>query len=204
MTPLAVKSLYWRTHPETVIVYERFTDRARKVMQLANQEAQRCSHEQIRPEHILLGLVKEGAGRPALYLQVSGIDIRRVRGEVEKIAATSQAVFMGRLPFTEEAKAVIDAAVAESRSMYHNWVGTEHFLLGIIQVSQPLLTGLGLDTKVAQEYFRALLTPVVAVTDAADKPHIALEIDAKHVTEVPGRTYTWELFGNVRDAAKPG
>jgi hypothetical protein len=131
-------------------MYERFTDRARKVMQLANQEAQRFNHEYIGTEHILLGLVKEGAGVAANVLKQFGIDMRKVRLEVEKIAQSGpRMVTMGKRPQTPRAKKVIEYAIEEARGLDHNWVGTEHLLLGLLRetegVAAIVLMNMGLN-----------------------------------------------------------
>src|SRR5947208_11607 len=132
-------------------MYERFTDRARKVMQLANQEAQRFNHEYIGTEHILLGLVKEGSGVAANVLKNLDIDLRKIRLEVEKIVQHGpggEQVVMGRLPHTPRAKKVIEYSIEEARNLNHNYVGSEHLLLGLIRedqgVASCVLTNLGL------------------------------------------------------------
>src|SRR5882724_363108 len=129
-------------------MYERFTDRARKLMQLAMQEAKRFNHEYIGTEHILLGLVKEGSGIAANVLKNLDIDLDKVRGEVEKIVQVGPyVVTMGKLPQTPRAKKVIEYAIEESRSLGHNYIGTEHLLLGLIQegegVAAQVLLNLG-------------------------------------------------------------
>jgi ATP-dependent Clp protease ATP-binding subunit ClpC len=115
-------------------MFERFTDRARKVMALANQEAQRFNHEYIGTEHILLGLVKEGSGVGANVLKNLDIDLRKVRLEVEKLVKSGpDMVTMGKLPQTPRAKKVIEYAIEEARNLNHNYVGTEHLLLGLLR-----------------------------------------------------------------------
>ena len=115
-------------------MYERFTDRARKVMQLANQEAQRFNHEYIGTEHILLGLVKEGSGVAANVLKNLDVDLRKIRLEVEKLLQSGpDMVTMSRLPQTPRAKKVIEYAMEEARNLGHNYVGTEHILLGLLR-----------------------------------------------------------------------
>ncbi len=115
-------------------MYERFTDRARKVMQLANQEAQRFNHEYIGTEHVLLGLVKEGSGVAANVLKNLEVDLRKIRIEVEKIVQSGpDMVTMGKLPQTPRAKKVIEYAMEEARNLNHNYVGTEHLLLGLLR-----------------------------------------------------------------------
>ncbi len=130
-------------------MFERFTDRARKVMALANQEAQRLNHEYIGTEHILLGLVKEGSGVGATVLKQLDVDLRKVRLEVEKLVKSGpDMVTMGRLPQTPRAKKVIEYAIEEARSLGHNYVGTEHLLLGLLReqdgVAAQVLINLGL------------------------------------------------------------
>ncbi|MDO5581073.1 MAG: ATP-dependent Clp protease ATP-binding subunit [Planctomycetia bacterium] len=129
--------------------YERFTDRARKVIQLANQEAQRFNHEYVGTEHILLGLIKEGGGVAASVLKNLGLDLRKIRLEVEKqVSSGPDLVTMGRLPQTPRAKKVIEYAMQEARSLNHNYVGTEHILLGLLReyegVAAQVLMNLGL------------------------------------------------------------
>src|SRR5476651_1812075 len=105
-------------------MYERFTDRARKVMQLANQEAQRFHHEYIGTEHILLGLIKEGSGVAANVLKNLDIDLGKVRREVEKIVQSApDVVISSKLPQTPKAKKVIEFAIEEARYFSHDYVG---------------------------------------------------------------------------------
>jgi ATP-dependent Clp protease ATP-binding subunit ClpA len=143
-------------------MYERFTDRARKVMQLANQEAQRFNHEYIGTEHILLGLVKEGSGVAANVLKNLDVDLRKIRLEVEKIVQSGpDMVTMGKLPQTPRAKKVIEYAIEEARNLNHNYVGTEHLLLGLLReqegVAAQVLMNLGLKLEdVRNELLRIL------------------------------------------------
>ncbi len=143
-------------------MYERFTDRARKVMQLANQEAQRFNHEYIGTEHILLGLVKEGSGVAANVLKNLDVDLRKIRLEVEKIVQSGpDMVTMGKLPQTPRAKKVIEYAMEEARNLNHNYVGTEHLLLGLIReqegVAAQVLMNLGLKLEDVREEVLNLL-----------------------------------------------
>jgi len=143
-------------------MYERFTDRARKVMQLANQEAQRFNHEYIGTEHILLGLVKEGSGVAANVLKNLDVDLRKIRLEVEKIVqAGPDMVTMGKLPQTPRAKKVIEYAIEEARNLNHNYVGTEHLLLGLLReqegVAAQVLMNLGLKLEDVREEVLNLL-----------------------------------------------
>ena len=143
-------------------MFERFTDRARKVMALANQEAQRFNHEYIGTEHILLGLVKEGSGVGANVLKNLDVDLRKVRLEVEKLVKRGpDMVTMGKLPQTPRAKKVIEYAIEEARSLNHNYVGTEHLLLGLLReqdgVAAQVLMNLGLRLEDVREEVLNLL-----------------------------------------------
>ena len=161
-------------------MFERFTDRARKVMALANQEAQRLNHEYIGTEHILLGLVKEGSGVGANVLKNLDIDLRKVRMEVEKLVkAGPEMVTMGKLPQTPRAKKVIEYAIEEARNLNHNYVGTEHLLLGLLRehdgVAAQVLMNLGLKLEEVREEVLNLLgagsdRPEAGATPASEDP----------------------------------
>jgi ATP-dependent Clp protease ATP-binding subunit ClpC len=143
-------------------MYERFTDRARKVMQLANQEAQRFNHEYVGTEHVLLGLIKEGSGVAANVLKNLDVDLRKIRNEVEKIVqAGPDMVTMGKLPQTPRAKKVIEYAIEEARNLNHNYVGTEHLLLGLLReqegVAAQVLMNLNLKLDEVREEVLNLL-----------------------------------------------
>jgi ATP-dependent Clp protease ATP-binding subunit ClpC len=155
-------------------MFERLTDRARKVMALANQEAQRFNHEYIGTEHILLGLVKEGSGVGANVLKNLGVDLRRVRLEVEKLVKSGpEMVTMGKLPQTPRAKKVIEYAIEEARNLNHNYVGTEHLLLGLLRehdgVAAQVLMNLGLKLEEVREEVLNLLGAGVE-SDEAPSP----------------------------------
>ncbi len=152
-------------------MFERFTDRARKVMALANQEAQRFNHEYIGTEHILLGLVKEGSGVGANVLKNLDVDLRKVRLEVEKLVKSGpDMVTMGKLPQTPRAKKVIEYAIEEARNLNHNYVGTEHLLLGLLRehegVAAQVLMNLGLKLEEVREEVLNLLGAGVDPEDA--------------------------------------
>ncbi|MEQ9208104.1 MAG: ATP-dependent Clp protease ATP-binding subunit [Phycisphaerales bacterium] len=143
-------------------MFERFTDRARKVMALANQEAQRFNHEYIGTEHVLLGLVKEGSGVGANVLKNLEVDLRKVRLEVERLVrAGPEMVTMGKLPQTPRAKKVIEYAIEEARNLNHNYVGTEHLLLGLLRehdgVAAQVLMNLSLKLEEVREEVLNLL-----------------------------------------------
>ncbi|MHC4442292.1 MAG: ATP-dependent Clp protease ATP-binding subunit [Planctomycetota bacterium] len=156
-------------------MFERFTDRARKVMALANQEAQRFNHEYIGTEHILLGLVKEGSGVGANVLKNLDVDLRKVRLEVEKLVKSGpDMVTMGKLPQTPRAKKVIEYAIEEARSLNHNYVGTEHLLLGLLReqdgVAARVLMNLGLKLEDVREEVLNLLGAELGSEEVAGHP----------------------------------
>lgn len=116
-------------------MYDRFTDRARKVMQLANQEAVRLQHEFIGTEHILLGLIHEGSCVAVIVLQSLDVDLQKTRMDVEKmISAGPNAVETGKVLKTPRAMKVIEYAMEESRNLNHEHLGTEHLLLALLRV----------------------------------------------------------------------
>jgi ATP-dependent Clp protease ATP-binding subunit ClpC len=130
-------------------MFEPYTDRARKVLQLANQEAQRLNHKYIGTEHILLGLVKEGSGVASVALRNLDIDLRAIRMEVEKLVQSEpDMVQTGKLPQTPRAKKAIEYSLEEARNLNHKYVGTEHLLLGLLReqdgVAAQVLVNLGL------------------------------------------------------------
>ena len=130
-------------------MFDRFTERARKVMHLARQEALRLNHEYIGTEHILLGIAKEGTGVAASVLEKLDVDLKKIRMEVEKLVqGGSNMVTMGQLPFTPRAKKVLELSLDEARSLGHNYIGTEHLLLGLLReqegVAAQVLMNLGL------------------------------------------------------------
>lgn len=151
-------------------MFERFTDRARKVMSLANQECQRFNHEHIGTEHILLGLVKEGCGCGAKALLNLGIDLRRVRLEIEKLVKCgSDMVVMGKIPQSPRAKKAIENAIVASREDGLNYVGTEHVLIGLLKdpdsVACQVLMNLGVSIDNLKAEVSNLLVPRITETD---------------------------------------
>jgi ATP-dependent Clp protease ATP-binding subunit ClpC len=178
-------------------MFERFTDRARKVMALANQEAQRLNHEYIGTEHILLGLVKEGSGVGATVLKQLDVDLRKVRMEVEKLVKSGpDMVTMGKLPQTPRAKKVIEYAIEEARNLGHNYVGTEHLLLGLLReqdgVAAQVLINLGLKLEEVREEVLNLLGANTEGGDANKQGSQAAKTD-------PAKTKTPALDSFGRD-----
>jgi ATP-dependent Clp protease ATP-binding subunit ClpC len=143
-------------------MYERFTERAKKVLELADQEAKRFNHEFIGTEHILLGLVKEGSGVAANVLKNMDVDLKKIRLEVEKLVQSGpEMVTMGKLPHTPRAKKVIEYSIEEARGLGHSYVGTEHLLLGLLReqegVAARVLMNLGLKLEDVRDEVLSLL-----------------------------------------------
>ena len=131
-------------------MFNRFTERARKVIILAKEEARRFNHDYIGTEHILLGLIREGEGVAAAVLEKMGLDLQTIRLEVEKVVQPGPTTqILGDIPFTPRAKKALELAAEEARALGHNYIGTEHILLGLIRegesVASQVLLNLGLD-----------------------------------------------------------
>ncbi len=153
-------------------MHERFTDRAHIVMRLADQEAKRFNHEYIGTEHILLGLIKEGSGVAAKVLKNLDVDLKKVRREVEKIVQPGpDPVTTGKLPQTPRAKRVIEFAIEEARDLNHNYIGTEHLLLGLLRenegVGSQVLLNLGLNLEAVRREVLSLLGYDITEEDRA-------------------------------------
>ena len=114
-------------------MFERFTDRARRVVVLAQEEARMLSHNYIGTEHILLGLIHEGEGVAAKALESLDISLEAVRAQVEEIIGQGQQAPSGHIPFTPRAKKVLELSLREALQLGHNYIGTEHILLGLIR-----------------------------------------------------------------------
>ncbi len=143
------------------MMFERFTERARRVVLHAQKEATRLRHNVVGTEHLLLGLVKEGEGVAAKALESLDIDLEKVRMEVERIIGVGEQVILGEVPFTPRAKRVLELALDEARQLGHNYVGTEHILLGLIRegegVAAQVLKNLGVDLESARKQVFSLL-----------------------------------------------
>jgi ATP-dependent Clp protease ATP-binding subunit ClpC len=136
-------------------MFERFTDRARRVVVLAQEESRLLNHNYIGTEHILLGLVHEGEGVAALALTSMGIGLDSVRGQVEEIIGQGKAAPTGHIPFTPRAKKVLELSLREALQLGHNYIGTEHILLGLLRegegVAAQVLQKLGADLDGARQ-----------------------------------------------------
>ena len=142
-------------------MFQRFTDRARRVVVLAQEEASGLDHNYIGTEHILLGLIREGEGVAANALKSLGISLDPVRQQVEEIIGRGQEAPQGHVPFTPRAKKVLELSLRESKHLGHDYIGTEHILLGLIRegdgVAAQVLVRLGADlNRVRQQVIQLL------------------------------------------------
>jgi ATP-dependent Clp protease ATP-binding subunit ClpC len=142
-------------------VFERFTDRARRVVVLAQQEARNLDHNYIGTEHLLLGLVSEGEGIAALALGQLDISLERIRSDVEAIVGRGSKPQSGHIPFTPRAKKVLELSLREALQLGHSYIGTEHILLGLVRegegVAAQVLERLGADLDRVREAVVELL-----------------------------------------------
>jgi ATP-dependent Clp protease ATP-binding subunit ClpC len=143
-------------------MFNRFTERARKVIILAKEEARRFNHDYIGTEHILLGLLREGEGVAATVLQKMGISLENIRLEIEKLVQPGPTTqIIGDIPFTPRAKKALELAAEEARSLGHNYIGTEHLLLGLIRegegIASQVLLNLGMDLNSVRNEVMELL-----------------------------------------------
>ena len=152
-------------------MFERFTDRARRVVVLAQDEARLLKHNYIGTEHLLLGLIHEGAGVAARALESLGISLEMVRERVEEIIGEGQQAPSGHIPFTPRAKKVLELSLREALDIGHNYIGTEHILLGLIRegdgVAAQVLVSLGADLDRVRREVIELLTAFQARTGEA-------------------------------------
>ncbi|MDD4981001.1 MAG: ATP-dependent Clp protease ATP-binding subunit [Candidatus Omnitrophica bacterium] len=143
-------------------MFNRFTERARKVIILAKEEARRFNHDYIGTEHILLGLVREGEGVAAAVLQKLGVSLEKIRLEIEKLVQPGPTTqIIGDIPFTPRAKKALELAAEEARALGHNYIGTEHLLLGLIRegegMASQVLLNMGMDLNTVRNEVMELL-----------------------------------------------
>jgi ATP-dependent Clp protease ATP-binding subunit ClpC len=142
--------------------FDKFTERARKVLSLAQEEAQRFQHNYIGTEHLLLGLVREGEGVAAKVLRKLGVELQKVREAVEFIIGRGDRIVLGEIGLTPRAKKVIELSVDEARRMNHHYIGTEHLLLGLLRegegISAGVLESLGVNLERARRETLAVLS----------------------------------------------
>ncbi|MGC5334391.1 ATP-dependent Clp protease ATP-binding subunit [Micromonospora sp. DT62] len=182
-------------------MFERFTDRARRVVVLAQEEARMLNHNYIGTEHILLGLIHEGEGVAAKALESLGISLEGVRQQVEEIIGQGQQAPSGHIPFTPRAKKVLELSLREALQLGHNYIGTEHILLGLIRegegVAAQVLVKLGADLNRVRQQVIQLLSGYQGKEPAA--------AGATPGEAAPSTSLVLDQFGrNLTQAAREG
>jgi ATP-dependent Clp protease ATP-binding subunit ClpC len=194
-------------------MFERFTDRARRVVVLAQEEARMLNHNYIGTEHILLGLIHEGEGVAAKALESLGISLEGVRQQVEEIIGQGQQAPSGHIPFTPRAKKVLELSLREALQLGHNYIGTEHILLGLIRegegVAAQVLVKLGADLNRVRQQVIQLLSgyqgkePAAAGTGSAGEaaPSTSLVLDqfGRNLTQLAREGKTDPVIGREKE-----
>lgn len=196
-------------------MFERFTDRARRVVVLAQEEARNLNHNYIGTEHILLGLIHEGEGVAAQALEAMGISLESVREQVEEIIGQGTEAPSGHIPFTPRAKKVLEYSLREALQLGHNYIGTEHILLGLIRegdgVAAQVFTNLGADLPSVCQQVIQLLNGYQGGTPAAENVQepaaaaVAASAPSRGRGGTPSTSLVLDQFGrNLTVAAREG
>ena len=203
--PLGAMGMSGMSGPRTLreammAIFERFTDRARRVVVLAQEEARMLNHNYIGTEHILLGLIHEGEGVAAKALEALGISLEAVRQQVEEIIGQGQQAPSGHIPFTPRAKKVLELSLREALQLGHNYIGTEHILLGLIRegegVAAQVLVKLGADLNRVRQQVIQLLSGYQAASN---------RLAARPRESSPTSSLVLDQFGrNLTQAAREG
>jgi ATP-dependent Clp protease ATP-binding subunit ClpC len=192
-------------------MFERFTDRARRVVVLAQEEARMLNHNYIGTEHILLGLIHEGEGVAAKALESLGISLEGVRQQVEEIIGQGQQAPSGHIPFTPRAKKVLELSLREALQLGHNYIGTEHILLGLIRegegVAAQVLVKLGADLNRVRQQVIQLLSgyqgkePAAAGAAGEGTPSTSLVLDqfGRNLTQAARETKLDPVIGREKE-----
>jgi ATP-dependent Clp protease ATP-binding subunit ClpC len=180
-------------------VFERFTERARRVLTFAQEEARQLNHSFIGTEHILLGLIREGDGVGAQALRSLGISLQAVRDQVQETIGAAGTVATGSPPFTPRAKKVLELALREALQMNHSYIGTEHILLGLVRegegVAATVLVSLGADLpRVRRE--------VINLMSAAEEREGVRHVDVPAHPSPPKEPRCPRCNDNVSEAAR--
>jgi ATP-dependent Clp protease ATP-binding subunit ClpA len=179
-------------------MFERFTDRARRVVVLAQEEARMLDHNYVGTEHILLGLIHEGEGVAARALESLGISLEAVRQQVEEIIGRGQQAPSGHIPFTPRAKKVLELSLREALQLGHNYIGTEHILLGLIRegegVAAQVLVRLGADLNRVRQQTVQVLQAHKARSERSGLGEIQGEEGEEEEAVVPRRAVAREFW----------
>ena len=171
------------------MLFKRFTERARRVIILARDEAEKNQHEYLGTEHLLLGVLKDSGGLAIAVLQRLGVDMKQIRMEVERnMPHSSNTLIIGEIPFTKHAKKVLEYAVEEARSMGHNYIGPEHLLLGLVRekdgVGAKVLNGLGITYSDVREQTSNLIKEPTGQPEKQQAKTPALDEFGRDLTEL--------------------
>ena len=187
-------------------MFDRFTDRARKVMALARKEAQRFNHDFIGTEHILLGLIQEGSGVAANVLKNLGVEVEKIRREIEKnVQSGPSMVTMGQLPFTPRAKKVLELSMEEANELGHNYIGTEHILLGLIRENDGVAAQVLLDLNLKLEDVRAEVLELLGAEMQSESNSIPPAAGSSQPKSARSKTPALDAFGrDLTELAREG
>jgi len=190
-------------------MFERFTDRARRVVVLAQEEARMLNHNYIGTEHILLGLIHEGEGVAAKALESLGISLEGVRQQVEEIIGQGQQAPSGHIPFTPRAKKVLELSLREALQLGHNYIGTEHILLGLIRegegVAAQVLVKLGADLNRVRQQVIQLLSgyqgkePAGTATEGTPSTSLVLDQFGRNLTQAARESKLDPVIGREKE-----
>ena len=185
-------------------MFERFTDRARRVVVLAQEEARLHNHSYIGTEHILLGLLHEGDGVAARALESMGIALEAVRSQVEEIIGEGALSPSDHLPFTPRAKKVLELSLREAMQLGHNYIGTEHILLGLVRegegVAAQVLVKLGADLSRVRRHVIQLLSSLTGAREKVDVTTAPVEPDVEPRCPRCGADLTAQAAYRMTDA----
>jgi len=185
-------------------MFKRFTERARKVVILAREEAEKNQHEYLGTEHLLMGVLKDGGGVAIAVLQRLGVDLAQIRSEVEKaMPPNSNSLVIGDIPFTARAKKVLEYAVEEARSMGHTYIGTEHMMLGLMRekegVASKILTGMNLTFAELRDQTINLLREPVNPQEKQQSKTPALDEFGRDLTELAQKGKLDPVIGREKE-----
>ncbi len=185
-------------------MFKRFTERARKVIILAREEAEKSQHEYLGTEHLLLGVLKDSGGVAISVLQRLGVDLNQIRQEVERnLPASSNTLIIGDIPFTSRAKKVLEYSVEEARSMGHSYIGTEHLLLGLVRekdgVGARVLNSLGISYADVREQTINLLREPSSTQEKQQTKTPALDEFGRDLTELAVKDKLDPVIGREKE-----
>ena len=170
-------------------MFDKFTDRARKIIALAQKEAERFHHDYIGTEHLLLGLVKEGSGVAVTALNNLSVDVEKVRREVEKLVVVAdKEAPSGPLPFTPQAKRVLELASEEARALGHPYIGTEHILLGLLSEQDSVAAQVLINLDLKLEDVRNEILDLLGASDVSNMPQSTTKEPGEKPAEKTGKT----------------